>query len=93
MNLINKSLIIKLLLIMGWAIPVFPSSVAPESKTVDLQEFEIDFSSNKMTLKQFLDELIKHPELTIVYGNNDLKLDVEIKLSARKLSLKKHLPK
>jgi len=90
MNLSIKNIIIASLLFVLW-FPLMAKTLESRPKPMDLQELEIKFPSKEMTLKQFLDELFKHPELTVVYANNDLKLDVVIKLSAQQISVNKAL--
>lgn len=89
MNLTIKSILMSCLLMFNMLIVnKYRLIAAPK---VELQEMEIEFYSTKLTLKSFLDELIKHPELTIVYGSKNLKLDHEIKLSNKRLTVKRAL--
>ena len=90
MNLTVRIFFVTALLTFFWLAGTSNSRIST-GKSVNLQEFEIEFSSGEMTLKQFLDELIRHHELTVVYGNKDLQLDSRIKLSAKKLTVKKAL--
>jgi TonB-linked SusC/RagA family outer membrane protein len=59
--------------------------------TINLQNSTIEFSNNKLTVKQALDELNKLRDISIFYGSKEKFLNLHIEFSSRSMTVQKAL--